>query len=72
MPSTVPQAQPTWTHRPALQHLVSLSVYLKFAVFLFDHSENSQPIRREAQNISDWLTTLRWFLVLKATNKSSY
>jgi len=42
-PSAMPQAPPIWTHHPTLQDLVFLSVYLKSAVFLFHHSENSQP-----------------------------
>jgi len=56
---SLPSAPPTWTHHPTLQDLVSLSVYLKSAIFLLDRSENSQPIRREAKILSsDWLTDL--------------
>jgi len=55
----MPQVQPTQTHHPVMHYLASLRVYLKSAIFLFDHSENSQPIKREAQNVSfDWLTNL--------------
>jgi len=49
------QAPPTWTHHPTLQDLVSL----KSAIFLFNRSEDSQPIKTEALSFSsDWLTDL--------------